>query len=68
MEGERSAFDMHRWYSVLRQVNGNGAWQGHVARPVIIRYLQWVMIEVKYFAATRCTDYRRTQNFSLMNR
>ena len=23
MEGERSAPDMHRWYSVLKQVNGN---------------------------------------------
>jgi hypothetical protein len=26
----------------------------NIARPVITRYLQWVMIEVKYFAATRC--------------
>jgi hypothetical protein len=65
MEGERSVAQRNGASEVRRVRNGV---KRNIARPVITRYLQWVMIEVKYFAATRFTDCRSTNRELVFSR
>jgi len=62
MEGERSVAERN-WATEARRVR-NGVKRSAV-RPGIASYLLWVMIEVKYFADTRCAGCRRTKSFRL---
>ena len=60
MEGKRSALDMHRWYSVSKQYQGNWcmararseAWNNKLS-------LMGYKSREKCFAVTRFTDYRQ---------